>query len=241
MVIGICDDDIRTCEELRDEIMKYNQRMNIESEICLFQSGKELLETIDKKTETMQIIFLDIEMPGVNGFEVAKRIQEQNPNLLLIFVTSHDEQVFQAFDFHPFHFIRKEHMKVKLPFVLADAYEVVEAKLRSEKNIVIKQETGDITIKLQDIRYMEVQKHTVVVFLQDQRVFNIHKPLYLFLQEVDSTDFVRISSGCCVHIKHIAKITRHHAVLDDGTSLVGSVAKLKEAKIQIAKYWGKQV
>jgi DNA-binding LytR/AlgR family response regulator len=109
MVIGICDDDIRTGEELRDEILKYNQRMNIESEICLFQSGQALLEAIDEKTETMQILFLDIEMPEMDGFEVAKCINEQKKDIIQIFVSSHDERVYEALDFHPFHFIRKEY------------------------------------------------------------------------------------------------------------------------------------
>lgn len=68
--------------------------------------AEELLPS--HKVKSFQIIFSDLEMPDVDGLHLAAELRKEDQHTLLIFVTNHDELVFQCFQYEVFNFIRKD-------------------------------------------------------------------------------------------------------------------------------------
>ena len=92
MQIAICDDEKNIRELIGDKVRKQYP----EVEIDFYASGEELLLS-DKP---MDIIFLDIQMSGRNGMEIARELRKKDKRTIIIFVTAAEEYVFQAFDVH---------------------------------------------------------------------------------------------------------------------------------------------
>ena len=99
MTIAICDDE----KDVR-ELLKHKVRTICpDAELVLYQTGKELLAARDQ----IDILFLDIQLPGKDGMETAREFRERYRTTILIFVTALEEYVFEAFDVEAFHYLVK--------------------------------------------------------------------------------------------------------------------------------------
>ena len=103
--IAICDDDNLIIEQIADCLHKAFNQHNAEVIIDYYNSGDKLLLSIDNTK--YDIILLDINMEPMDGFGVAGLIAVKDKNAKIVFVTSHEEVVYDSFDYRPFYFIRK--------------------------------------------------------------------------------------------------------------------------------------
>lgn len=101
--IGIVDDEKYIIDVLKAGIENCLQEMNKTCDIYTFLSGEDALKYI----EQIDIIFLDIEMPEMDGIETGKRIKEKNPNCTIIMATGNVERFKEAFQINAFRYITK--------------------------------------------------------------------------------------------------------------------------------------
>ena len=81
--IAICDDETHMSDTIKVMVFDFFRRKNTDIAILQFSCGEELL----KYNETIDILFLDIQMKGIDGMEVAKRLRERRFKGALIFIT----------------------------------------------------------------------------------------------------------------------------------------------------------
>lgn len=122
MRIAICDDDKVMCDEICKKINQYNCNYYID----LFRGGMDLLN-IDK---IYDIVFLDIEMSGIDGMETASLLRQKNNNEHIIFLTSHSEFMQEAFKVKAFRYLNKP----------IKQEELIEALNAAEKEIISKKD-----------------------------------------------------------------------------------------------------
>ena len=115
MIIGICDDENCMREQVamvcKEVVEKYNTDIQIET----FSDGKQVIE------KEFDILILDIEMEGVDGISVKNIFQNRKKDTIIIFVTSHDEMMSQAFGVNVIGFVTKCYLKSQLPVILNSA------------------------------------------------------------------------------------------------------------------------
>ena len=146
MKIFICDDEPKIMSDISAKV-----RLALpEADISEFTSGKFLLEAITENN--FDILLLDIDMPEISGLDIAARLTKLENKPLLVFVTSHDELVYDSLQFHPFGFVRKGYMDKELPRILADC--VTELGSR-EKHFCFHTANADIKLQLDEILYFE--------------------------------------------------------------------------------------
>ena len=103
--VVICDDNIVFMNHFKDIVESSLSTYNDDFQISTVSNGNLLLA---KHMESeFDIIFLDIDMPDISGFDVAKVLRDNNSRCFLIFITNHSELVYESMDFQPFNFIRK--------------------------------------------------------------------------------------------------------------------------------------
>lgn len=90
---------------LRDAVYKMIESHGEQAVIEDFSDGQTCLSQLGSRK--FNILFLDIEMPGVDGFSMAGKMQKSYPNIVLIFVSSHESLVFQSYEYDTFWFMRK--------------------------------------------------------------------------------------------------------------------------------------
>ena len=115
MHIGICDDEIAELQSLKRMIESYCDAHGLEAEIHLFASGVELLS----ESEHLDLLFLDIAMPGVDGIEAGKRFRKRNPRCKIAMETCREDRIREAFYLEAYRFLPK-------PLREADVWEALE-------------------------------------------------------------------------------------------------------------------
>lgn len=104
MQLIICDDDKLFIQKLQHCLqLFFKQHRLILPKIITFTSGEELLSY----TGSIDILFLDIEMPGMNGIYIGNVLKERNKNIIIFVVTSYSEYLDEAMRFHVFRYLSK--------------------------------------------------------------------------------------------------------------------------------------
>ena len=144
MRIAVCDDNKVTLDFLCEEIGREFSKTKADFSLDVFENGADFLSQHEKTP--FDIVFLDIDMPTINGFEIAERINKNNSSLI-VFVTSHDELVYSSFKFQPFRFIRKNHITAELPeTVKASAEKYIQRT--AARNFEVRTSFGNVFLDL---------------------------------------------------------------------------------------------
>ena len=189
--------------------------------------------------EDLDILLLDIDMPEITGLEVAKKIREAHSDIILIFVSSHEQYVFDSIEYNPFRYIRKNRIEKELPIALKAAYSRIEETV--DEYIVAKAEDSEVKIKYSDIMYFETVARKVEIHLSNGKVFAVRKTIKELYEELKDSNFIRIHSGGIVNAKYIDEFSNYDITLDNGEVLIVSRRQLKEVKTTLTKYWGGKV
>lgn len=116
LIVGICDDEEMICKELASVIHKIMDEQKIKGEVEYFTSGKDLLKVIDR----VGLVFLDMDMPDLDGVEVGKEIEMRNPECKIVVASSREDRFKETYQIHPLRFISK-------PFDEEEVWDAVQA------------------------------------------------------------------------------------------------------------------
>lgn len=104
MRILICDDDPLMIEQLKAYCKEFFEKIHVKCpELVCFSDGESLLSDEGEK----DLLFLDIEMPGMNGIYVGNELKKANSDIIIFIVTSYSEYLDEAMRFHVFRYLSK--------------------------------------------------------------------------------------------------------------------------------------
>lgn len=229
---AICDDEKAMLDELHKRILIECKQHNIEIIIENFLSGGELLKS--QKENPFDVVFLDIDMPGINGFDIAESINGSE-NTLIVFVTSHDELVYSSLKFRPFRFIRKSYLESELPEVLS-AVNAEISKRNAGKKFSFRTKTGEVFLDIGDIEYIEIYGHWLRVGVINGEFPECYGNLTALEEQLAPFDFVRVHKSYLVNLKYIYSIEKTQIILDDKTAIPLSRYKAADVKAKFKNY-----
>lgn len=139
MNVVICEDEQIVAQEIKNKLTKKYPGMSID----VFSSGEDLVSAFNERNgegentssvspcskSFADILILDVMMPGIDGFQVAKHLRDANDKSIIIFLTGNEQQVYEAFKVEAFRYLLKPVNDVNL-------YEAIDAaceKINSEK------------------------------------------------------------------------------------------------------------
>lgn len=191
--IAICDDEPIFCKDLKEKICKFYSEYSID----FFHSGKDLLICSNE----YDIIFLDIEMPGEDGMETAKKLRIQNCKSYIIFLTSHTEYMPEAFKVKAFRFLAKPLNEEHLKEALTDA----QKELADAKKIIISNFGREILTDIKDIMFIRADGKKTVIHLENGEIETGY-PLKYWIGEFGSFDFCQVHKSYLVSVRHIRQV-----------------------------------
>lgn len=223
---AICDDEPTILNYLNNHISNGLKQQGADIHIDTFTSGRNLLDAY--KAEPFDMVFLDIDMPEISGFDVAEKINGIGEPLI-VFVTSHDELVFSSIRFRPFRFIRKTYLENELPETLEAVINEV-TKRNSGSKFTFQTKTGEVFVDLSSVEYIEIYGHWLKVCIKDDEPLECYGSLSDFERQLEEYDFVRTHKSYLVNCKFIFVIEKNQVVLDDKTVIPLSRYKVDTAK-----------
>lgn len=194
--IGICDDEIIALKKLHKIISEGLKKIGVEGEISLFQRGTDLL----KQEKQLDILFLDVVMPGMNGFEVGEKLREQGNYCKIIMETQCAERYKEAFYINAFRFVTKPLESYEVKKALEDALYAIGGMGRIE----VYKERVKYNISQRDIFYIEAIDSSVE-FILEEGIFRKESSLEVLEKVLDKKLFYRISRQCIVNMAQIDK------------------------------------
>lgn len=147
MLIAICDDEAVCRDALYDILSAYRSTHRLPMDIYKFDNAAALLES----KRRFDLIFLDYQMPGLNGMDTARTLRSRNVTCSIVFITSYPKFVLESFEVQPYRFLLK-------PAQTEQIHELMNgfvAQHRMLAPIVIQQDGCQITIESKDILYLE--------------------------------------------------------------------------------------
>ena len=227
--LAVCDDERVFRSDLRKILGTELELCGIDYHISEFTSGEELIAGLEKAD--CQILFLDIEMKGIDGVETARRLRETKRQMEIIFVTSYADFVFQGYEVRALNYILKPYEPEKIAAVLHTALEALD--IEAEKYYVIDQRGGSIRVPLSSVKYFSSDRRTVHAVTTEQE-YTFYEKLSDLETELPDT-FVRIHNRYLVHLKYLEAVRQNTAVVD-GEELPVSRSCKSGLSIAFAKY-----
>ena len=116
--IAICDDDNLMAQNIKNSMLhEFSNKGWQDVTIDYYEDGTRLLSSIEAEN-SYRVVLLDINMEPMDGFQIAEQIAKSNSKILIVFVTSHEETVYDSFDYMPFYFIRKSRYEISVKRVV---------------------------------------------------------------------------------------------------------------------------
>ena len=227
--LAVCDDERVFRSDLRKLLGTELELCGIDYHISEFTSGEELIAGLEKAD--CQILFLDIEMKGIDGVEAARRLRETKRQMEIVFVTSYADFVFQGYEVRALNYILKPYELEKIAAVLHTALEALD--IEAEKYYVIDQRGGSIRVPLSSVKYFSSDRRTVHAVTTEQE-YTFYEKLSDLETELPDT-FVRIHNRYLVHLKYLEAVRQNTAVVD-GEELPVSRSCKSGLSIAFAKY-----
>ena len=172
MRILICDDDVLIIEQIRKYCQNFFNKIQVKCpELVCFSDGETLLSDEGEK----DILFLDIEMPGMNGIYVGNELKMRNENIIIFIVTSHSEYLDEAMRFHVFRYLSKPLDKQRFFRNMKDAVDLYNSMT---VKIPIETKQGVHTLPASSIVAVEAQGRKITVHTVKGDFESIHTIKY---------------------------------------------------------------
>ncbi len=201
MKIAICDDEKVFVDKLREKIEMAEKDCNISffTDSVAFADSDELWD----------IVFLDIEMDGMNGFQIAELLSKRQPTCTLAFVTSHHELAVDGYDYQPFRYILKS---LPEPVFERKIQETIQEYYRRNKAIKISYKGTHKKISISDIQWIEIDGHCLKIML-DGEVVLWYKSLGEMEQEFQKYGIIRCHRSFMVSLAQVKQLEQKRLIL----------------------------
>jgi DNA-binding LytR/AlgR family response regulator len=178
---------------------------------------------------TADIMFMDIDMPVLNGMDYFKQLQ-QAP--VCIFVTAYSEYAWEGFEAHAFDYILKPVKTQRLADTIARLKEYFEIKQRAdlydagfeENTIVIKEGTTKHVVPLNDILYIEALKDYSKVVTASKKILTLSK-LKHFLDKLPQQQFTRVHRSYAIALNKVQRSDANDIYIADKQIPIGKTFK----------------
>ena len=226
MLIYVCDDEIQILNRIAARICSDLPEDTVE----VFHAGEAVLDALREKP--CDILFLDIDMPGLGGMETAYRLNSLEHKPLLVFVTNHDELVYESFQYHPFGFIRKKFFDQEIGTVLEDCRK--ELNFRA-KHFCFRMNGQETVVLLSDILYFESDGNYLKLCTVSEQ-YHFRSTIQAVEEQLRAEGFIRIHKGFLVNRSAVRMIGREELELVNKDKLPLGEKYADSAKREILQY-----
>ncbi len=230
--IGIVDDDRDSRAHLVKEISGYAFDNNLEYELSEYESALLYLEGGATKFD---MLFLDIDMPGMSGMELAEKIRETDKEVVIIFCTNLQQFALNGYSVGALGFMVKPVQSYVLNLNMERALAAVKINQSrssddADTKFVLKDGTISRLVCASDIDYVEVRQHYLLFNIKDKStgarvVIKNRGTMQEVVERLSPYGFIRCSSSFLVNIKSVTAVSRMNVYIGEELLPIGRTFK----------------
>jgi len=234
MRIVIVDDDMFFSETLEKTIKYYYEQIKEPVSVNQYSKGSILLDELSMG-RSYDIYFLDVEMPGINGLDLARRIKNIEADADIVFVSAFTKYAVPSYKIRACYYILKEEYKVEVPVILKRIWQ--ERLDKVEDYYVIQNIAYGKRIQVNDIIYLMREKKYVIFCCVNGKEYKERGSLGDVYCRLPHDRFVYIDRGYIINLKHVSDWEGNIIRLYSGVELIASRRMGLAFKDALARYW----
>lgn len=230
--IAICDDEQFFLTQLQQLLDTYAKDSGTRLKITAYSDGSELTAHYDT---TIDLIFLDIKMNNMNGFQTAEIIRQRDADVGIIFLTTLSQYGLEGYKYQATNYIIKP---IKYSRLKSEMDHWIEKHQKDEvHSIVVANDTGKYKIPLNTLRYIETFNRNLLLNTEEENIL-CYKSMKEMEQELSDYSFVRCHTSYIVNLFYIKGVKKLEAELITGQKISISQPKRKAFMEKLTEYWG---
>ncbi len=230
MRIAVCDDEEKFRDQAREMIDKLAGSLDVI--VDAYSDGRKLLEAFDKNP--YDVLFLDIEMPAMDGITLAKKLRERSDSIYIVFLTGHVEYALEGYEVNALRYLTKPVQEDKLREVLR----FVMDNSTSKRQLMIREDGEELLLNVADIIYFEAQNQYIMIYTTEGEHL-VRYNIGDFEEQLKNDGFFRIHRGYLISLAKVKKLVKSEVLMETATgeiSLPVSRSNVKSLKETLYAY-----
>ena len=232
MKVAIIEDERAHRELLLAYIKEWGEEKGIAFPIEQYNSAEQFLFVFDENQD-FDVLFIDIQMPGMNGVEMAKKIRQKNQNIVLIFTTGITDYMQEGYEVEAMHYLLK-------PLDKGKVYACMEKAVRKKETdefLLVHTVDETVKIRLKDINYVEAKGHGCIVGQQGQKLLAVRESMTWMEGMLQQSGFVKCHRSYLARTGNIYKIDKTDIYFDDGSRVPVSRRMYRQVNQEFIQYF----
>lgn len=234
--IALCDDNKEDMLQLHQKIIEWYRENSKNQSVSITEySDSVYLSSVIDAGDSHDVFFLDVEMPKVDGFQIADKIRNKLPAAIIVFLTSHSELAPDGYKFRALRYVSKLVLSQKLP----EALEAVQKEFSALESgyLVVPHYTDALRIPYNEILYVQHILRSSQIYTLRQGVIKDNRGLKTIYSVIGDKRFIYIDRSTFVNIDFIRELKGNEIILRTGESLAISRPMLANVKETIVRMW----
>ena len=236
--VAVCDDNAKERAFFRDICKAIKDNNHVQIRLKEYENGDALLFDMEdpRIMTTVDIVLLDIHMPGKNGMEAARMLRKFGYQGAIIFITKSNDHWREAFEVKAFNYITKDNdLQERFIRVFWEAIE--ESESRRAKTLLFSSVGETRQIDVNSISHFEVDNHLIKVYYSEREKFVFTSSSLAKIESLlfGNDDFIRVHRSFLVSVPHIAQQNDNNIVMRNGATIPISRRYLPELRNAIAE------
>lgn len=232
--IVIVDDDEDFSEKMEVIIKKFFEEIKEPVFVRRYSEGSALLNELASK-RNYDIYFFDVEMPQINGLELAQKVKSTEAEADIVFISAYEKYAVPSYKVRACYYILKEEYKMEIPIILRRIWQ--ERMNGAKDYYAIRNASYGKRIRLDDIVYLTREKKYVLLHCLEGKEYRERGSLEGVYRRLPHDRFVYIDRGYIINLKHVYGWDGDVIKLDNGLELVASRRMNLAFKNALARYW----
>lgn len=198
------------------------QERRIKFQIREFHSGEAFLFEWEQN-QAWNALFLDIQMPGLNGMELAKRIRRDNEQVAIVFVTGITDYLQEGYEVEALHYLVKPIDADKISYCMERIFAKYQEQKKRRALLIEAEETADgqdsshitLRLSLEEIVYLEAFAHNTQLYTREKS-YCVREGIGAWRKRLPMEMFVVCHRSYLVNLLYVARLKKDRIVLDDG-------------------------
>lgn len=230
LTIALCDDDHFAADTAAAAIRSFFAEHSISTHLEVFYAADRLLSYCERTATNL--VFLDIEMPELDGIRLGGLLKQQDFTPEIIFISNREDKVFSALQVHPFGFVRKNQFLKDIHDVL-ESYLTLCVQRQSSQRFLVATPEGRRNVDITEVEYFEGSgTYQMMYMVGSPTPVRVASRMKTLEESLSAQGFMRIHKGYLVNFRAIRSIQTAEVTLKSGKSLPISRGKAQEMQTQ---------
>lgn len=230
MNLAIVDDNEIEQEIISSTLHTYESERNISLEISSYNDGDSFLDTYIPGD--FDLIFMDIYLKDQNGIDIVRKIRQIDSKVLIVFLTTSAEHIFEAAPFHFFDYILKPFEYTQIFHVLDEALQLLP---KSEPELSFEYRSFDVHFPLSKIQYIYSNNHEVIIHTSNGTQ-SFRLPFYSVVDHLNDSRFLQCNRGIMLNMDYIKTMEADYFEMTDSKCFPIKTKGRKQIREQYIKY-----